>query len=148
LNAVVAATAGFLAAVLWFDLMFDVQALRRPGPRPEALATTAGYYRRVTTDARPMNLLVGVVMTVMLVAIGVQIADGNEPAWVGWASLALAAPPVALAAAHTYPAAVRLGAGRDSLDVQARLARSILRDHLFCLAAIAALLAIQLTAAG
>ncbi len=57
---------GFLLAVIWMDLMFDVQALRGPrtAPLPEpALASIAGYYRRVTTDAWPMNQLVGVVMT-------------------------------------------------------------------------------------
>jgi hypothetical protein len=35
-NTFVAAGAGFLLAVLWFDLMFDVQALRHPeGDLPE-----------------------------------------------------------------------------------------------------------------
>ena len=49
-----AAGCGFLLAVLWFDLMFDVQALRAPeGELPErSLASIAGYYARVTTAAR------------------------------------------------------------------------------------------------
>jgi hypothetical protein len=148
LNAVITAGAGFLLAVLWFDLMFDVQVLRRTGPSPDALASTAAYYRRVTTDARPMNLLVGAAMAATLVAIAVQITDADEPAWVGWTSLALAAPPIALAALHTYPAAVRLGARRQPLEDQLRIARSICRDHLLCLAAIGGLLAVQLAAAG
>ena len=52
------AGAGFLLAVLWFDLMHDVQVLRLPaGEDPSAALTSiARYYRRVTTDARPMNL--------------------------------------------------------------------------------------------
>ena len=47
----VTAGAGFLLAVLWFDLMFDVQAARQPGGDlpEEVLASIAGYYRRVTT---------------------------------------------------------------------------------------------------
>jgi hypothetical protein len=39
---------------------------------------------------------------------------------------------------------VRLGSATDPVDVQTRLARSIYRDHLFCLASIASVLAIQL----
>jgi hypothetical protein len=42
------------------------------------------------------------------------------------------------------PAAVRLGTRRDPPDVQAALAASILRDHVACLAAVAAVLALQL----
>ncbi len=140
------AGAGFLLAVLWFDLMFDVQALRGRGTAlpEEALASIAGYYRRVTRQARRMNKLVATVMAGTLAAIVVQIARGDDPAWVGWASLGLVVPAVALAATHTFPAGARLGARRDPPDVQGAIARSILRDHLLCLPAIAAVLAIQL----
>ncbi len=56
----VTAGAGFLLAVLWFDLMFDVQTLRhRTGVLPKpVLDSIAGYYGRVTGAARPMNLLI------------------------------------------------------------------------------------------
>jgi hypothetical protein len=66
----VSAGAGFLLAVLWFDLMFDVQVLRHPaGDLPETvLASIAGYYRRVTTDATPMNRLVAVAMVATIAA--------------------------------------------------------------------------------
>jgi hypothetical protein len=40
--------------------------------------------------------------------------------------------------------AICLGTGSDSLGVRSRLARSIWRDHLFCLSAIASVLALQL----
>jgi hypothetical protein len=146
--AFVTAGGGFLLAVLWFDLMFDVQALGHPGTLPESvLASISAYYARVTTAARPMNRLVALVMLATLAAIVVEIAKGQTPTWVGWASLGLAGAAVGLAAAHTVPAAVRLGARRDPLDVQSRLARSILRDHLVCLVAIAALTTVQLTSA-
>ena len=48
------AGAGFLLAVLWFDLMFDVQACagRAASCEEAVLALIAGYYRRVTTTAR------------------------------------------------------------------------------------------------
>jgi hypothetical protein len=146
-TALVTAGAGFLLAVLWFDLMFDVQVLGHRGRElpEEALASISFYYRRVTTGARPMNRLIAAVMLATVVAIGVQIADGDRSPWVGWASLALAGSAILLAAAHTLPAAVRLGQRIDRVDRQSRLARSIWRDHLLCLAAIAALLTIQLS---
>ena len=70
MNAFVAAGASFLLAVLWFDLMFDVQVLghsERELPEP-VLASIAGYYGRVTTAARPMNRLVASVMLATLAA--------------------------------------------------------------------------------
>jgi hypothetical protein len=142
----VTAGAGFLLAVLWFDLMFDSGVLRHRGRGvpEEALASVSAYYRRVTTTARPMNLLVGAVMAGTLAAIVGQIVGDAAPDRAGWASLALAGAAIALAAVHTFPAARRLGAGRDPAEVQTALARSIGRDHLLCLAAIAAVLVIQL----
>jgi peptidoglycan/LPS O-acetylase OafA/YrhL len=142
----VTAGAGFLLAVLWFDLMHDVQVRGHPErDLPEGvLASIAGYYRRVTTEARPMNRLVALAMLATLASIVVQIARGDDPRWVPWASLALVGLAVAVAAGHTVPAAVRLGARSDPPDVQSRLARSIFRDHLLCLAAIASTLALQL----
>jgi len=146
-SALVTAGGGFLLAVLWLDLMFDAQILghhRRELPE-EVLASIAGYYRRVTTAARPMNRLIAGVMLLTLAAIAAQIAQGYRPRWVGWASLALATAPILLAALHTVPAAVRLGARADGVDRQSGLARSICREHLICLVAIAALLAVQLS---
>ena len=146
MNAFVAAGAGFLLAVLWFDLMFDVQALgANEGELPEeALASIAAYYSRVTTRARPMNRLVAAVMVATLALIVAEIASGEVRAWAAWASLALAAAAIALAGAHTVPSAVRLGTRADPPARQSELARSVLREHLFCLAAIAALLVLQL----
>ena len=64
---------GFLLAVLWMDLMFDVQALRHradSGALPEeVLRSITAYYRRVTTQARPMGHLVGGVMALALGAL-------------------------------------------------------------------------------
>jgi ER membrane protein SH3 len=142
----VSAGAGFLLAVLWFDLMFDVQTLaHREGELPEqALASIAGYYRRVTTAARPMNRLIAAVMLATLAALIAQIARAAAPAWVSWASLALAAGAIGLAGAHTVPGAVRLGARDGDIAGQSALARSICRDHLICIAAIAGVLVLQL----
>ena len=137
--------AGFLLAVLWFDLMFDVQVRGRTRDLPrEVLASIAAYYRRVTTTARPMNRLVALAMIGTLAAIGVQVARGDDPAWLGFVSLALVGGPVLLAGVHTVPAAVRLGSAAGTPEQQGRLARSIWRDHLLCFAGIASLLVVQL----
>jgi len=146
LTAFVSAGAGFLLAVLWFDLMFDVQALgRRDGELPESVvASTAAYYRRVTTAARPMNRLIAAVMVGTIVVIVVQLVQGDAPRWAGAVSLLLTGAAIALAAAHTVTSAVRLGMRSDTLAGQSRLARSILRDHLLCIAAVAVVLLIQL----
>jgi hypothetical protein len=146
MTAFVTAGAGFLLAVLWFDLMFDVQAARhRPPELPESvLASIAGYYGRVTTAARPMNRLIAAVMVGTIAAVIVQLAQGDAPRWAAAVSLALTVAPITLAAVHTVPSAVRLGSRSDTIVRQSRLARSILRDHLLCIAAIAVVLVIQL----
>jgi hypothetical protein len=146
-TALVTAGAGFLLAVLWFDLMFDVQVLRhrrRDDLPEEVLGSIAAYYRRVTTAAAPMNRLIAGVMVATLAAIGLQISEGDAPAWVGWTSLALLGSAVLVAVLRVLPAAVRLGARTDGVQIQSRRARSICREHLLSLTAIAATLAIQL----
>ena len=139
----VTAGAGFLAAVLWFDLMFDVQ-VRRAEKREAAVASISAYYRRVTIEAYPMNRLVAVVMVGTLAALIKQVVDGVAPRWASITSLALALVAIGLAVGHTFRTGARLGAGRATREEQAGLARLILRDHLACLAAIAAVLVLQL----
>ena len=142
----VTAGAGFLLAVLWFDLMFDVQSAPRRDPdlAETVLASIAAYYRRVTTAARPMNRFVAAVMVATLAAIVVQLVWGDAPRWAAAVSLVLTAGAIFLAAVHTVPSAVRLGSRSDTIAGQSRLARSILRDHLLCIAAVATVVLIQL----
>jgi hypothetical protein len=149
MNALAAGGAGFLLAVLWFDLMFDVQALRERGPvLPEAvLASIAAYYARVTTAARPMNRLIVVFMVLTLGAIVVEIARGEPAAAVAWISLGLAAAPILVAGLRTVPQAVRLGSRRDPVERQSELARSIGREHLLSLASVGAVLVLQVASA-
>lgn len=146
MTAFVTAGAGFLLAVLWFDLMFDIQVHghRSSDVPSHVLNSIAAYYRRVTTSAQPMNRLVGLVMIATIVSIVFQLARDDAPTWLSVASLLLIGGPVGLAAAHTVPAAVRLGAATDAPPQQGRLVRSIWRDHLVCLSGIASLLVLQL----
>ena len=148
MRAFVAAGAGFLLAVLWFDLMFDVQVLRhRSGDLPEPVRSSiSAYYRRVTTEARPMNLLIAVVMLATAGGVVAEIVREVGPAWASWTSLVLTVVPVGLARARTVPNAVRLGAALDPPGRQSELARAVCRDHLLCLASIGGLLVVQLAA--
>jgi hypothetical protein len=146
LHAIAAAGASFLTAVLWFDLMFDVQTRKHGGETlpDDVLASISAYYRRVTTDATPMNRLISIVMLATFAALAAQIVGGRDPAWIGWSSLVLAASGIGLAGARTVRNAVRLGSAADSGARQSQLARSIYRDHLYCLAAMVSVVAIQL----
>ena len=150
MRAFVCAGAGFLLAVVWFDLMHDVQVLRL-GPGEDAgpaLTSIGRYYRRVTTDAFPMNRLVALVMVLTVAAIVVELVRASVPAWAGLTSLVLAGAPIALAARRTVRDAVSLGADVDNLTSEHEvLARSIARDHVLCFVCIAALLLVQLASA-
>jgi hypothetical protein len=150
LEQAIAAAAGFLLAVLWFDLMFDVQVARhRAEPvLPESvLSSISAHYRRVTTTASPMGRLVGLVMAVLLICLVIQAVDGDAPAWVTVVSLPAALLATGLAMARVFWSARRLGARQDSTEVQSRLARSIFREHLVCLVAMAVVLLVQLVGA-
>lgn len=140
---VLGAGAGFLLAVLWFDLMFDVQARRLDAPDGDTrLTSIADYYRRVTIEAFPANRLVALVMVVTILGSVVQL--WRTPALRAFLAVVLVVAPVALARWRVVPNAMRLGARRDDVETQRALARSILFDHVACIAAIAAFLALQL----
>ena len=144
----VAAGLSFLLAVLWFDLMFDVQTRGHTGEilPPEVLASISAYYRRVTTEAHPMNRLVSTVMVLTIVAICAEIHEGKTRWWIGWGSLAIVGIGVVFTLTRTVPNAVRLGAGTDSLAVQTQLAHAIYSDHVFAFGRMLALLGLQLFA--
>jgi hypothetical protein len=95
-----------------------------------------------------MNRLVAVVMLGTLVALGLQVAGDDAPRWAAIGSLGLVLAATGLAASRTFRRAARLGTRSDPPPVQAALARLTLRDHLLCLAAVVALLVIQLGFAG
>jgi hypothetical protein len=143
-----AAGAGFLLAVLWFDLMFDVQTRGPSGDvlPPEVLASISAYYRRVTTDAYPMNRLIALVMLLTLAAICAEIVRGDNPWWIGWGSLLLAASGFVPTMIRTVPNARRLGSAKDPAEEQSRLARAVCRDHMFSFARMLGVLGLQLLA--
>ena len=146
--AILIACGAFLSAVLWMDLMFDVQVLRHRAAAelPETvLASIAAYYRRVTTDAWPMGRVIGVVMLIAAVSLIVQFV--RAPSWVAAVSLVLAGGPLVLVP-RIVRSAVRLGTRADSIGQQSVLARAICRDHLVCLGGTTLFVALQLLAGG
>ena len=148
MHTVAAAGPAFLLAVLWFDLMFDVQTRQHAGdPLPaEVLASISAYYRRVTTEAYPMNRLVALVMLLTVAAIVAELIKGAHPWWIGWVSLVLVASGVVSTLRRTVPNARRLGSARDAPEMQSALARAIYRDHLWSFARTSLVLSLQLIA--
>ena len=147
MHASITAALGFLIAVLWFDLMFDVQVIphrRAPHVPDDVVASIATYYRRVTTDASPMGKLISVVMAVLVGLLIWQAARGGTAGWVSTASIVGSAAAIVLALTRVVPHAVRLGQRTDTPEAQSDLARDILRDHLAFLALMVSVLAVQL----
>jgi len=144
------ACGGFLLAVLWMDLMFDVQVLRHRTPElPEPVVSSiAAYYRRVTTTARPMGHLIAVIMLIAIATLTVQIVANHGRRGLALASLLVAGGPIVLAAVRVVPNAVRLGARADTMLHQSALARSICRDHILCLIGVLLFVSLQLVAAA
>ena len=149
--ALLTACSGFLLAVLWMDLIFDVQVLRHRAADelPEAvLASIAAYYHRATSTSRPMSYLIVAVMATLLGALVFVAARGHGAGWLLVASAALAGIPIMLALTHTVPDAVQLWQRADDPTEQTRLARSVCRDHLLCAGCMLAFLILWVTHSG
>jgi hypothetical protein len=147
-HAVLAACGGFLAAVIWIDLMFDVQALgsAAPSPLPDVVVgSIAGYYRRVTTDADPMRRLIAAVMLALVAVAAWSAVRRGTPAFARLAAV-VGIAPVVLAVVRVFPDAVRLGQRAGTLAEQSDLARSVARAHVACFAAMVAFVAAQVVA--
>ena len=129
--ALLTACGGFLLGVLWMDLLFDVQVL---GPDPQRRRRIdRAYYRRVTTEAYPMNRLIG---AVMLVTLGVAIyglARQPDQRRIGVTGAGARHRPDRTGPGARLPNAVRLGSGADPPAAQLELARAICLDHVVCL---------------
>ena len=137
--------------MLWFDLMFDVQARGGRGAAgsdhdvpADVRASIAAYYARVTTAARPMSRLIAATMLITIGATVTELVRDDLPAWRAWPALVLTLGAVGLAAGRTVGNAQRLGRQQDDAAQQSTLARMILRDHVMCISAIALVLVLQL----
>ncbi len=80
MEAFVAAGAGFLLVVLWFDLMDDKMARGHAGDElpPDVIEGISRYDARVTRGASPMNRLVAVAMIGTIAAIVAELVASHE----------------------------------------------------------------------
>jgi hypothetical protein len=116
---------GFLSAVLWFDLMFDVQAFDLNEHKLQIIRT---FYRRATTDADPMGYAVAVFMAIAFSGMAMEaIYHGNEISLgVSLGSMLFTGTGITTAMIRTLGNAKRLGSGKDDISKQQKLAKSIL----------------------
>jgi hypothetical protein len=138
---------GFMIAVLYIDLVFDISALPHRHTReslPEAvLDPIATYYRYIT---RNPYLLMFVILTAAT-CIVLEIAYDLTPRWIGYASLLLIGLCMLTAALKVIPIAQRLSSGRDTRELRSRMVHSMLPFHLGLLFSTILLAVIQFIAA-
>jgi hypothetical protein len=139
---------GFMMAVLYIDLMFDVSAApyrRTKTALPsEVLDPITHYYGRITQN--PYVLMF--VMLTAAICIGAEIVFGLAPRWVGYSSLFLMGLSMVTGTLKVIPTAQRLGSGNDSAEARTRMVHSMLPFHLVLLINIILLAAIQFRGAG
>jgi hypothetical protein len=138
---------GFMLAILYIDLMFDVMAVphRRSGTTlpKDVLDPITHYYGRVTQNP---YVLIFVMLTTTIVLV-LQIVYGLTPRWAAYTSLAAMGLAMVAGIVKVIPTAQRLASGKDPAEVQTRLIHSVFTAHALLLICILVLAAIQLVAA-
>ncbi len=139
---------GFMLAVLYIDLMFDVMAVphRRTGKTlpKEVLDPITRYYGRITQN--PYVLMF--VMLTTTICLVMEIVYDLAPRWAAYSSLVLMGLAVVAGTAKVIPTAQRLASGKDPEDRQTGLIHSMFPSHVFLLICILLLTAIQFSATG
>ncbi len=132
---------GFMIAILYIDLMFDVMAVpyRRASTPPEVVGSIVTYYGRITQNP---YLLMFVMFTAM-VCIVAELWYQLVPAWVGYSSLVFMGIGMGAGAGKVIPAAQRLSSGKEPEDARAQLIRSMFPWHVILLASILSLALVQ-----
>jgi hypothetical protein len=138
---------GFMMAVLYIDLMFDVSALpyrHTKAPLPKGvLDPIIHYYGRITQN--PYVLMF--VMLTAVTCIGAEILYRLAPRWAGYASLFLMGLSMLTGTLKVIPTAQRLGSGDDSDEARTRMIHGMLPFHLVLLINILLLAGIQFSVA-
>jgi hypothetical protein len=135
---------GFMIAVLYIDLQFDLlaQPHRRAGGRlpTDVLESIATYYRCITKN--PYLLMF--VMLTTTICIVAEVVYALVPRWAGYSSLFLMGLAMSAGTFKVIPTAQRLAAGKDVLDEQTRMVHSIFPFHIVLLISILLLTIVQL----
>ena len=134
---------GFMLAVLYIDLMFDVTAVpyrRTNAPIPsDVVETIARYYRRITQNP---YVLMFVMLTATLCIVA-EIVYDLAPRWVGYSSLFFMAILVIAGGGRVIPMAQRLASGKDAEDARTRLVHAMFPGHVVLLISILLLALVQ-----
>ena len=140
---------GFLLAVLWFDLKFDLLALDAlidgTVVPAEAISTIQTYYGRALFAEGNGFPLIACMMLLALVGVVTQLVrEQGISIWPRIMAVALSMPPILLAGARIIPNANSLTSTVGDPELQTVLAKSVLVDHIYCFASIACFLLLQL----
>jgi hypothetical protein len=139
---VLIAGAGFLAGILWMDLLFDSQIVRMS---PEqAVVIISAYYKNATIDAYPLNRIIALTMLAIAGGALFEVFRGRGERRLLLAAAATALLPVGLALGRVVPNAMLIGERSGSAEEQIALARAIFFDHILCLVFILAFIGIQI----
>jgi hypothetical protein len=144
MSSILIACAGFLAGILWMDLLFDSQIVRMPAE--PAVAVISAYYENATLNAYPMNRIIGVVMLLTVIGAIVQLVRSQTGRGLTALAAGAASVAVGLALMRVVPNAMRMGARSGELAEQVDLARSIFFDHIVCLILMVAFIVLQVVA--
>jgi hypothetical protein len=138
---------GFLAAILWHEILIEWPARGAAGPSSDDRAVNSGDYRRMTvTHVRANQLALAAVVGTVVAALVVQAANAGIPVWAVTVSVLLLASIGLLVALATWPAAKKLARDAD-LPSFAQMARRLWWQHVASVLMLAAVAAIQIVAA-
>jgi hypothetical protein len=138
---------GFMLAVLYIDLAFDISALpygknKAAIPR-EVLESITSYYRRVTSN--PWLLMF--VMTTSATCIIWEIVYRLVPPRIGYGSIVLFGVLMLISMFKVIPAAHRLASGKESEEKKIQLTYSLFPYHVALLIIIITLTLLQFSSA-
>jgi hypothetical protein len=137
---------GFMIAVLYMDLSFDITALPYRKSRavlpPDVLNPIVAYYRRLTQNPW---LLIFVMLTATTSVIA-EIVYGLVPPRVSYSSLIIMGAAMILGMVKVIPAATRLAQRKDSPEKQTQLSHSLFPCHILLLILILSLTLVQFSA--
>jgi hypothetical protein len=124
---------GFMLAVLYIDLVFDMVALpyrkNRATPPKEVLESITSYYGRITQN--PWLLIF--VLTTSATCIIWEIVYKLVPPRISYCSIVVVSALMLIGVLKVIPAAHRLASGKESIEVQTRLVHSLFPYHILLL---------------
>jgi hypothetical protein len=121
---------GFMLAVLYIDLVYDLSALpyrkTKANLPKDVLDPILLYYGIITK--RPWLLMI--VMFTTTICIVVEIAYKLVPQWVGYPSIVLFGMLMLVGMLRVIPMAQRLASGKENEEKQTRLVHSLFPYHI------------------